>query len=260
MEVIDEIKDFAKSSPYVIGYRFYANYPFKGRKITLLSSETSERAFEINYSLPAQRSYATVGYLQDSVRTVAITTIWARFSGKWKLFSLRTGLLKVYGKDAIDWYYLSRQRYADDALADAHISAMICRVLLKPAGDMIRYKLYSDMYDLGESIKHTIEQGVRLPTTVETVKTKPQIFAMEPGFFKDGIVPAIFYVSHIPIRDTTALSRECDSVNAHIGEVFRKIEHYNKTFIYDVYNEMPADSSNHTLRYRFIKNTASWRY
>lgn len=260
-DLITFLSDIATKWPYSVKHRFYARYPEKNRAVVLTTGEGGEHDYTIRYRSPTRHSFVSIGYFEDSGRAVALLTIWNSYNGTWKLSSTRAGFVKAFQKDAVDWYYHARQQYASNDLIDAANSMTICKNLLQPGGEHWLYRLHDDITGLMAQINSSLEMDYHFPIVMEDVTTKPEIFGAKPLIFREGSYPLIAYVTKQNLHDSIALSRECDSVNAHIGDVFKDIDHYNTMIFYRAFQRIPRDSSDLVPYYGFSrKSAAAWHY
>jgi hypothetical protein len=134
-ELTTFLSGIATKWPYTVRHRFYAHYPDKNRSVVVKTGEEGDHDYAIRYRSPTRRSFVSVGYFEDSGRSVALLTIWSSYNGTWKLSTARAGFVKAFNKDAVDWYYHARQQYAGNDLIDAANSMAICKNLLQPGGE-----------------------------------------------------------------------------------------------------------------------------
>lgn len=259
--LFEQVGSMAKGNPFVVRHHYYASFPEKGTVAVIHSGQDKEHAFDISYTSRTRKSFAIVGIIADSFQEIAVMTVWGNYGGKWKLNVGQSGLIRAFNKDAVDWYYRARQQYGDHALVDAANSMTICQALLHPGGDYWKYRLDDDMTGLIMQIRNTAERDYTFPIELSAVATKPKIISTATRVFTDGYYPVVAYVTKLSFADTAALSKECDSLNAHIGDIFNNLDHYNKLLIYRPYERMPQDSSDQVTTYTIVKkSTATWFY
>ena len=251
-----------QAARYSVRKQFYERRRTKNSTISVSTGGSSEHDYTLNYKSQTRRSFVSIGYVEDSIRTFAVLTVYGNYNGSWKLNILRVGVVKVFGKDAVDWYYRARQQYADNALVDAFNSESMCTSLLQPAGEGWHYRNEGDMSSLIQQIKSTAERDLSFPIIVEDVATKPKIFNASSELFSEGYFPRVSYATKLPFYDSLALARECDSLNAHVGDIFQGLDHYNKTIVYHIYPRVPADDNDTLITYHSMvrKTAASWFY
>ncbi len=261
-ELAAETQVSFQSARYTLRKQFYERRRTKNSTVSVSTGDNSEHDYTLNYKSDTRRTFVSIGYVEDSLRTFAVLTVYGNYNGSWKLNILRVGAIKVFGKDAIDWYYRARQQYADNALVDAFNSESMCTSLLQPGGEGWHYRNEDDMSSLIRQIKNTAERDLSFPILMEDVLTKPRIFNASSELFSDGYFPVVSYATSLPFYDSLKVSRECDSANAHIGDVFEGLDHYNKTIVYHIYPRVPADENDTLITYHSMvrKSAASWFY
>ncbi len=260
-ELVQIFQEAGAGHPFVLKRQFYSQYPDKGQIITVKTGEKGDHDYAITYKSPTRRSYVMVGWMEGSMKSVALLTIWNSYDGTWKLTTARAGAIKALGKDAVDWYYMARQHYGDNALVDASVCESVCEALLGPGGEGWHYHLEDDMRILASQIKSTAERDYSFPIRVGRVATGPAIFAVRPQLLDDAFYPVVHYATKLNMQDTASLSRECDSLNAHIGDIFNDIDHNNRKILYLVYSRVPKDSLDKLTGRGFIRAAAAtWHY
>lgn len=100
------------------------------------------------------------------------------------------------------------------------------------------------------------------PIIVQQIKTKPQIFAINPQLITEnshqGIFPFIKYKSDIPLKDTVALKLENDELQKIVGTIFKGVDQGKDYILYRVFSQLPVfnssyDSNKPVEHYGFIQ-------
>jgi hypothetical protein len=194
----------------------------------------------------------TVGYFNDTPESFALTTAYGKYGDSWKLNILEIGLLKVMNRDAIDWYQRAQHDYEKGFLADAANDLLICEQLLRPAGDMLHYEKEKDINDMDQRLTAAIAQRYPFPMTDSLVSTKPSIFRISLNRAPEGYYPLVLYKTKLPLKDTLALSRECDAVYAHLGQLFSGLDEGKRYLYFRAYTQIPGDTTG-ALAYKEFK-------
>jgi hypothetical protein len=256
--IMENAKGLLHQEQYKIRNQFYQRGQ-KNANVVLSTGKDHDHDYSIHYVSVNRKSFVTVGYFEDTAQTVALTTIYGNYDGEWKLNLMRVGVIKVLNMDAVDWYYKAKQLYEKGDYVDAYNKMNVCNAILQPAEDLWTYALGNEMTSLYNDLQSIVKNHYPLPMVADDLQSKPDIIAVSGKIFTDGFYPVVSYTSKLGFRDSASMARECDSLNAHIGELFQGLDHNNKMLVYRVYQQGPAENNIDAPHYEFIrKSVANW--
>jgi hypothetical protein len=208
------------------------------RNSTMHRTKGSEHDYLLTFQPINKETLVTLGYFNQSPESFALTTSYGKYGDNWKLNIMQIGLLKVMNRDAIDWYHSAQKDFDSGYLVDAGNDLLLCEQLLKPAGGLLHYEKEKEINDLDQKLTSAITQRYPFPLTDSLVATKPSIFKISLYRTSDGYYPFILYKTKYALTDSVALSRECDAVCAHLGDLFYGLDKGKKYLFFRAYSKL----------------------
>lgn len=203
----------------------------------------NEHDYLLNFQPMTEETLVSLGFFQGTPESFALTTSYGKYGGNWKLNIMEIGLLKVMNGDAVDWYHRAKRDFDSGYLADAANDLVIMEQLMKPAGELLHYEKENEMNELDQRLTAAIAQRYPFPMTDSLVKTKPSIFRIALYRAPEAYYPFVLYRTTLPLTDTMALSRECDAINARLGQMFKGLPEGKRFIYYRVYTKVPGDTT-----------------
>lgn len=167
-----------------------------------------------------------------------ISAIYCKYDYGWKLNNLDLRQYTTNGKTAPELFKQAKAEYQKGYLIDAANSMDEAEKCNSPS-EVWEYPEILEMRKFYGLLVNEVNTRYTLPLTLNQVQTKPQIFRLTKQTTDDGVFPAIYYLSHIKLSDTTGLRRENESVKKVIGQVFPGIDKNNKFVYFSAFNKKP---------------------
>jgi hypothetical protein len=224
--------------------QFYLKKSADGTDSRVFTGLTGDHDYTIHFKAINKEMFISVGYLEDDLQSLALTMVYGKYDDNWKLNILQIGLLDIENKDAIDWYRLAQENFNKGNLVDAALDFTLVSQCLKPANQLWQYGLESEINDFGQKVNQEVNKTYNFPITVETIKSKPQIFQVFPQGMSEGFHPSVYYVTALNLNDTTALSKECTEIHKNIGQVFKGLDRDKKYIFYRAFERLPTNNEN----------------
>ena len=204
-----------------------------------VSSGTGSHDYVLNYKTNSKDVLLVLATVNDTIETIAVTLIYGKYSGDWRLQWLETGLISLSGMDAIDWYEKSRKRYDSAYYVDAVCNMSMYSRVSRPAGKMLVYNKAREMSDFQPKLEIEIGKMGQYPLVVPFVKTQPRVFNIFPAYLHGKWCPTLYYRTVLPLSDTVALAEECDAFNRDVGQRFNGLNKNNDFIIYKAFATIP---------------------
>jgi hypothetical protein len=176
---------------FQIKNQFYLKKSADGTDSRVFTGLTGDHDYTIHFKAINKEMFISVGYLEDDLQSLALTMVYGKYGDNWKLNILQIGLLDIENKDAIDWYRLAQENFNKGNLVDAALDFTLVSQCLKPANQLWQYGLESEINDFGQKVNQEVNKTYSFPITVETIKSKPQIFRVFPQGMSEGFHPNV---------------------------------------------------------------------
>ena len=233
--------------------QFYSKKSASGTDSQVFSGIAEDHDYSIHFTAVNKEMFISVGYLEDDLQALALTMIYGKYGDDWKLNILQIGLIKIENKDAIDWYRQAQENFKNGNLVDAGLSSTLAAECMKPSNQLCQNRLESEMKEFGKKLNQEINKTYTFPITLETIKSKPQIFQVFPQGIDEGFFPMVGYVTTLNMNDTTALSKECTEIHYNIGQVFQGLDRDKKYIFYRAFERLPVNANEKVTSYGFSR-------
>jgi hypothetical protein len=207
------------------------------------SSSISSNDFTIHFIALNKDVYVSLLDIKDSIRDILVTAIYGNYSGKWKLNILQFGRYKLFGRDALYYYGLSKSDFEQSYLMNAVVHMLIAKELSKPVNNYSAYLLQPEMEKLDHKIIQAVEDKYKFPLVFEDIKTKPSFFKIRNYVSYSESYPVMQYLSSISLSDTLALKTEYEILKKEVYKTFTGLNK-NKHVLFQAFNEIPNDGHN----------------
>lgn len=253
-DLVQQVGDMFNSGKYEIRNKFYLKSSSINHMATVMTGSSDDRDYGIAFQLVNNEEVVTVGEIQDGLRTVGMITIYGRYDDDWKLNVLRVGLIKIWNMDAIDWYNQAKLAYGEGDLIDAANIMTIDSEFVQPLGEYFHYLKEKEIKDFAQKLRVDFNKTYTFPIAVPSVSTQPSVFRVMPQMLVEGYFPMICYATKLDFSDTTALSKECDNIHKHIGELFRGVDKNNENVLYRAFERIPSSENDRVKNFTFVRH------
>lgn len=249
LQVDTLVKSFSalKAKDYRVLDEYYVKNPDEVSNVTLKSNREDNNDYLLNFVAINTKTYVSVLVTTGLPLNCMILAIYGKYGDAWKLNILRAGNYSAMDQTASDHYESALKHYQNNNYIDAVDMIVMASILASPGGDKFEYLNNTQMKELYRSVLKEASSVYHFPFVVNSVKSKPQIFAIGPQFESVrepyGIFPAVKYKTSIPLADTNALKAENKELQKVIGVIFKGIDKNKPGIIYQVYNKFPDDST-----------------
>ncbi len=225
------------SGRFKIQHQFYVQNATEGATATV-STGTGNHDYSISFQSTNTDMFVTVGYFEGKIENVALITIYGKYDNEWKLNILQIGTITIQGRDAYNWYEQAQAALGKGYLTDAANDMVLCGLVSKPANNFWHYTRDKDFAAFDNQLVIALNKQYKFPATIN-LPSKPQVFRIFPQGMNEGYFPMVAYKTSLDIKDTAALSKECDQLNQQIGETFKGLNDGKKYMFYRAYQRLP---------------------
>lgn len=221
--------------------------------ITAKVSTTGNHGYTFSFLAANTELFVTVGYFDGPVQDPALIVVYGKYGNSWKLNILQVGFIHIKGKDAYDWYQQAQTDLNQGYLADAANDMALCNLVNQPANQLWHYDSEQNFVDFDKKLTAALNKQYTFPLTFKDVPTHPQVFRIFPQVTNEGYFPMVVYKTSINIKDTTALSKECDQMNQQLGSVLKGLDLGKKYLFYRACSKIPANNMERVPEHGFVR-------
>ncbi len=253
--IVVQMNHTIQSSAYSVLDECYIKNPQTGERDSVHRENKEDQGYQINFDAITIETYASLLLHEVEDGQLLITCIYGKYSGGWKLNTLRIGRYSLYGNTAIDIYKKAKDNYEKGDVMDAANQISLARKPLKPAFQFFQFDKDSEIRAFAKKILGQADTTFRFPNLIAELKSEPTIYNIRPMAMKEGIFPAITYGTQIPLRDTAAVKKENDAFQKIIGQLFPGMEKNNKFIFFQAYQQT-SNGLNPGLHLEFVMHGA----
>ncbi|WP_460678514.1 hypothetical protein [Mucilaginibacter koreensis] len=240
LAIMQQVGKNFDAAKFQLKNQFYIQHAKPGAS-TVLKTSQGKRQYTFSFPAANETQFVAVGYFDNKVQDLALTCIYGKYGNHWKLNALQVGLMRINNKDADDWFEQAQHDFAKGYLATAANDMVICNLVSQPANSFWRYSEEEKYKAFDKQLSAALNHNYTFPLTLNGLASHPQIFRIFPQGMNEGYFPMVLYKSGVNLKDSLALSKECDAVNQQIGKVFSGLKLGNKYMFYRAYQKIPAE-------------------
>ena len=247
-----QLKPVVKENNFTAINEYHVKYKGLGKTTFPIPSKT-EPPFFTHVECSSSEYYVSIFESSGGFQDFALTFIYEKNNNKWLLKILHLGIMRVGGKNAIDWFQEGRRLYENDHFVPSALRLSIAMNLLRPA-PFIQYQNEKDIKDLNAKNLKNIEKH-KFPMPLD-LDSKPLVYAIVPQFVKNELLPLVKYITKFPITDEVNIRDEVNKIHPIVDSIFPGISSYGKHVIYRAFDEIPSDPQKKYKVFGVIIDTA----
>ena len=171
----------------------------------------------------------------------------------WQLYMFHSGIYKVSGKTALQWYQDAKAMYDVGWDVPAMLWMQVVRAFARPA-PFIQYEREKEMQDLFKEGGAESAKKYRFPFKATWVKDMPAIYGLDTQFVKSRLVPVVIYVTKHPLNRGVPIQEEVDAITSKIDKIIPGITKCGGGEVaYRAFTEPPLDNDK-DRKYRSISS------
>lgn len=232
-----QLQPVIKENNFTAINEYHVKYKGLGKTTFPIPSKT-EPPFYTHLECSNSEYYISIFESSGSFQNFALTFIYEKNNETWLLKILHLGLVRMGGKNAIDWFREGQKLYENDHFVPSALRLSIAMNLLRPA-PFIQYKSEKDIKDLTAKNLKNIEKH-KFPIPID-LDSKPLVYAVVPQFVKNDLLPLVKYITKFPITDDISIRDEVNKMHPILESIFPGISSYGKHVIYRAFDEIPSD-------------------
>ena len=239
--VLDFLVPIVRNNEPKIFNEYYWSRKGIGRGTCIIPSHTDAGdKFVISLEGKSNKAFVSLLTLETALKEYVLSFVYMKEDGEWRLYSLRSGVLKIAGKYVMDWYRDSKALYEKDFLIPALIRLYAIKKILRPA-PYFQFQEEENIISLLNEIQDKTSKEYRFPMHLMKVENNPTIYFIQPNFMNNKFVPLVKYVTGFSIDDVENIKKEAHLMHSNFIELFPGITHGVEHILYQAFVEPPTD-------------------
>jgi hypothetical protein len=238
--IVTMMKRTVPTAAYSLMDECYIKNSHVGSMDTISKKAEGDRDYKVNFDALTPETVVSLLLHESEDGQLLITCIYGKYNDSWKLNTLRIGRYSFFGNTAIDIYNQSKSKYESGSILDAANLISLVKQPLTPANQFFHYVKENEIKEFAQKITAEADTSFRFPNLISELKSEPAIYNMRPMPMKEGIFPAITYITKLDMHDTIAVKKENDDLQKIIGQLFHGIENNNKYIFFEVFSNKPG--------------------
>lgn len=225
---------------------YYVTFNTEGKTVDLTEltnvsiPPTPDENYLLALKLQPKPSYISLYRTTTGVTDYLVSFVWVKEDSGWKLLWFNVGLYKLMGKSGHDWYLIAKQWAEQGYNAPAMMNLAVSTMLMNPA-PFFSYQEQFNAMSLVNTVQSNLVESVSFPLLFPQIKTKPQVYNVEPQLLREGLYPGIQYVTKVSLDDTAGLRKEAESLVPELELVFPGITKMASHVVFHAFAEPPTD-------------------
>lgn len=206
-------------------------------KNILITSKTEE-PFQLSVQGGYSETYVSFITSKGSFRDPLLAFVYVREKDQWRLYGFHVGVLRVSGKTAMEWLKEAKSFSGKGYHVPAVLRMKIGKLCVRPVPFM-QFDKEKEWNAFGQKLLSKV--NLKLPLQLSEVKGQPEIFGVDASFDNQELVPAVQYVTKIPLEKTAELQTEADAIAAALPKAIPGIEKGANSIFFRAFSELPQD-------------------
>lgn len=219
--------------------------------ISVKSFKYDINSYTVSYNPLTREKYLAFFTVQYGADKWMLTAAYNKYKYGWKVDDLELNPYTVAGKTAPELYRQAQEEYDKHYLVNAMTTMELARSCALPSV-LWRYDEQEEMDNFYSKIADEARQIYTFPLVIKQLPTKPAIIRIFNQNRDEGMMPSIYYISKVSLKDTMAVKKEHDAIKKVIGNVMPGIDKGNKYIHYTVFNKMPDWKNKTTAQFEIM--------
>jgi len=167
-----------------------------------------------------------------------VSLSYGKFDYGWKIIGMDVQRYTINGKTGPELYALAKEQYDKKDYQAALNNVSLANDCFKPN----QYIQYPDEVDAGTfytKVHQQVNEMYHYPFVLHQVATGPMILRIYNDENDAGAYPMIYYMTHFPLKDTTAVKKENVEVRKAVSKLFPGLDENNNYVLYSAFNAKP---------------------
>ncbi|HZY37174.1 MAG TPA: hypothetical protein VFE53_11025 [Mucilaginibacter sp.] len=227
-------------NPYDIVEEYYVVTTKKGSD-SLSASGTDVNRHMLKYAITAPEMYFAFLAPKQSDNKYMISLAYSKLSYGWKITRMALAEYTVNGKTGPELVKLAKDEYDKKYLVNAVDNMGLAIKGFSPS-PFWKYPDSTANSTFYHELLDEANKKFRYPMTLSQLATRPMVLSITMQRNDTWSAPMVWYMTHIPIKDTTEVKKENVEIRKLLSKLLPGIDKDNKYVLYDAFNEFPTAS------------------
>lgn len=236
--LIEQISEELKDHSYKLLDEYYLVHKIKDTD-SVNSVGGDINRYGLAYPYITTEMYCAYFVPEKSDNKYMISLIYGKYDYGWKIDKMDLAPYTVNGKTGPELFALAKAQYAKKYLQAAVNNIMLAEICFEPG----LYWKYADEFEAGmfnTKLQTELNEKYRFPFVLKDVVTGPMILRVYDDQNDEGSYPMIYYMTHFPLKDTSAVKKENIAVQKAVSKLFPGLDENNKYILYSAFNVRPS--------------------
>jgi hypothetical protein len=235
---VELISNRLKDNDYDLLDEYYVVNKYRDTD-TVRTTNGEINRYRLLYPAKTTEMYMAYFVPKKSDNKYMISLIYGRFDYGWKIVKMDIAPYTINGKTAPELFSLAKDQY-DKKECQAAMNNVILAVQCFEPGS---YWQYPDEVDAGQfytKVHAQVNLQYHYPFILSQVPSGPMIWRVYNQKTDDGTFPAVYYMTHYNLKDTTAVKKENMLIRKAVEKMIPGLHENNKCILYSAYNKPPT--------------------
>jgi hypothetical protein len=234
---IEQISAQLKDTPYKLLDEFYLVHKYKDTD-SVHSVGSDINRYGLEYPYFTTEMYCAYFVPEKSDNQYMISLVYGKFNYGWKIVKMGLAPYTVNGKTAPQLFALAKAQYEKKEIQAALNNVELAETCFEPG----LYWKYTDEFEAGRfniKVRQEVIAKYRFPLVLKEVATGPMLLRVYIDQNDEGSYPMIYYMTHFPLKDTSAVKKENIEVRKAVAKLFPGLGENNNFILYSAFNVRP---------------------
>ncbi|MDR3694461.1 hypothetical protein [Mucilaginibacter sp.] len=235
---VEQISIELKAHDYALMDEFYVVNKSMGDD-TVLAKGPDITRYGLKYPYKTTEMYFAFFTPKKCDNKYMVSLIYGKFDYGWKIIKMDVQRYTINGKTAPELFALARDQYEKKDYQASLNNISLAIDCFKP-NEYIQYPDEVDATPFYNKVREKVNETYHYPLILRQVSTGPMILRVYNDESDEGSYPMIYYMTHFPLKDTTAVKKENTEIRKAVGKMFPGLDDNNNYILYSAFNERPT--------------------
>ncbi len=234
---VEHLSNYLKDYKYELLDEYYVVNKYKDTDTVVYKSGDINR-YGLVYPAAAQEMYFAFFLPKKGENKYMISLIYAKLDYGWKIIKMDLSPYTINGKTGPELYNLAQEQLKKNQTQAALNNIKLAITCFKPC-DYWQYPDQGDAEKFYTRVREEIKAEYHYPLVLSQIATGPMILNIYTKNVDDETCPAIYYMTHFPLKDTTDIKKENLEIRAVVHKIMPGLDQDARYMLYSAFNKQP---------------------